>query len=229
MGGACTKCVHFRRARLASQLLATAFQENTDGAEVATALAKIVDEEHKLREAEAETKSKQESSGTDDADRWPARPMTADFCGLQEADDLYRIPSIKNRGLACPDFKEGKPERRACADCAHRVPAGGRTRDLAFESTYAGLLNNAVAAQASPQGPQGLLQSYRAGEAARKALEISAAYETKGLPMQEPEYLDHCGALSTEDEYVVCVLQNPYHTCPSWEPRAGAMKGDAPQ
>jgi hypothetical protein len=55
--GPCAKCVHFRRTRLASQLLAAAFQTNTDGAEIASALAKIVDDEHKLREAEAETTS----------------------------------------------------------------------------------------------------------------------------------------------------------------------------
>jgi hypothetical protein len=215
--GACAKCVHFRRTRLASQLLAAAFQANTDGAEIASALAKIVDDEHKLREAEAETKGKE---GSANRGLWNARPMTSDFCGLEEPKEVYRIAEVKNRDLRCGDFEPGKPERRACEDCAHRVSSQGKDHDYEMEVTFTRLLSNAVAARASSQSAEGLLQSYRAGEASRKALEISAAYESKGRLMAKPEYLDHCAALSTEDEYVVCVLQNPHHTCPAWEPKA---------
>jgi hypothetical protein len=187
------------------------------GAEVATALGKIVEDEQKLREAEAETKSKE---GTAGRDLWFARPMTSDFCGFQESEEVYQIAEVKNRGFSCGDFEEGRPERHACEDCIHRVPSAGLENDHAMEAIYTRLITAAIAVQASPQSPQGLLQSYRAGEATRKALEITAAYSSKGRMMAKPAYLDHCAKYSTEDEYVVCVLHNTHNTCPGWEPGA---------
>jgi hypothetical protein len=217
--GPCTKCVFFRRTRLASQILAAGFQTTTDGAEIASAIGKIVEDEQRLREAEAEAKGKADS---ENRDLWLARPMTSDFCGLEEANEIYRIREVKNRGgVSCDKFDDEKPKRHACEDCAHRVPAEGRQRDYEMELTYTRLLTNAVAARASTGSAEGMLQAYRAGETSRKALEISAVYTSKGRPMAKPEYLDHCAALSSEDEYVVCALQNPHHTCSSWKPTNG--------
>ena len=215
MSGPCTRCVHFRRARPLSQLLRVAFEADTAAAEVTGALAKIVDDEQKLREAEAELKAKE---GAADRDVWAARPLMSDYCGLDEAGEIHRIAEVKNRGLGCEDFEPGRPERHACGDCVHRVPAEGRERDLGMEAIYAGLVRDAAAVQASPQGAQGMLGSYRGGEASGKALEIASAYGAKGRLLTRPEYLDHCDALSSEDEYVVCALQNTHNTCPAWNP-----------
>lgn len=213
--GPCSKCIHFRRARPASQLLQAAFKDDTTAAEVTGALSKITDNEQKLREAEADFKGKE---GSADRDLWPARPQMSDYCGLDEADEIYRIAEVKNRGLGCGDFRSGRPERRACADCRHRVPADGQRRDLAMEAIYTGLVNDAVAVQASPQAPQGLLGAYRSGEGSRKALELSSAYGANGHLLNEPDYLDHCAVLSAADEYAICVLQNTHSTCPAWTP-----------
>ena len=215
MTGACSTCMHYRRTRLASQLLAALFDANTEGAEIAQALAKSSEDEHKLREAEAETKGREGHAGRD---LWAARPATSDFCGFEEQAAIYRIAEVKNRGLDCPDYAAGTPDRHACADCAHRVPAEGRTEDARMEAVYSRLIAQSVAAGASTQSSQGLLQSYRAGETSKKALEIAAAYETKGRLIAKPEYLDHCGKFSNPDEFVICVLQNPHHTCREWTP-----------
>jgi hypothetical protein len=215
MPGACPTCIHFRRARLASQVLASLFNTNTEGAEIAQALSKVSEDEHKLREAEAETKSREGLAGRD---LWAARPMTSDFCGFEEEREIYRIAEVKNRGLGCTDYAAGKPERHACADCAHRIPAEGRQQDIRMEAVYANLMNTAIAAQGSDETSKGLLQGYRSAEASKKALEISATYESKGRLVTKPKYLDHCAKFSSPDEFVVCVLQNPHHTCAAWTP-----------
>jgi hypothetical protein len=205
--------MHFRRARLASQILASLFDTNTEGAEIAQALGKISEEEHKLREAEAETKSREGIAGRD---LWAARPMTSDFCGLEESQEIYRIAEVKNRGLGCKQHAPGKPKRQACADCVHRVPAEGRRQDMRMEAVYADMMKTAIAAQGSTDTSKDLLQGYRSSETSKKALEISAAYESKGRLVTKPKYLDHCGVFSSPDEFVVCVLQNPHHSCPAW-------------
>lgn len=211
--GPCAKCVHFRRARPASQLLKAAFEADLSAGEVTGALTKITDDEQKLREAEADLKGKEASA---DRDLWGARPLMSDYCGLDEADEVYRIAEVKNRGLGCSDFEPGRPDRRACTGCAHRVPAEERQGDLGMEAIYSRMIADAAAVQASPQGAQGLLGAERTGQASRKAFEIASAYGAKGRVLTRPEYLDHCGALSTEDEYVLCALQNTHNTCPAW-------------
>jgi hypothetical protein len=227
MGAACTTCIHYRRARLASQLLGALFDTNSEGAEIAQALAKVSEDEHKLRDAEAETKGPEGLAGRD---LWGARPMTSDFCGLEEDAGIYRIAEVKNRGLSCTDHTTGTPERRACGDCAHRVPAEGRRQDVRVEALYTGLITQSVAAHGSGQTAQALLQSHRAAETSKKALEISAAYESKGRLITKPAYVDHCGKFSTPDEFVVCVLHNPHNTCTEWtpaEPRASTTPEEA--
>lgn len=211
--GACTHCAHFRRARPASQLLSAAIGDATTGAELASAVSKIVEDEQKVRDAESDVKSKE---GSADRQLWPMRPTMSDYCGVDEAKEIYRIAEVKNRGLACGDFREGKPERHACADCSHRIAATGKAKDFALESTHTRLIASAVAVQASPQVPQAMLQAQRAGAVARKALELSSAYAAKGHLLTKPAYLDYCGHFSSEDEFVVCVLQNPHNTCAAW-------------
>jgi hypothetical protein len=226
MNGPCAKCAHFRRARPLSQLLQAAFEADMAAAEVTGALSKIVDDEQKLREAEADVKGKE---GAADRDEWGARPVMSDYCGLDEASGLYRIAEVKNRGRGCEQFEPGRPVRHACDDCAHRVPADGRERARAMESIFARIANDAVAVQASAQGAQGLHGSYRSGEASVKALEISSAYGAKGRLLTRPAYLDHCGALADdEDEYVVCALQNTHNTCPAWAPGVSQLPTGEP-
>ena len=215
--GPCARCAHFRRVRPASQLLAATLGTIEGGAEVANALAKIVEDEQKLREAEADVKSKE---GSADRNLWMTRPMMSEYCGLQENEEIYLICEVKNRGLQCKDFLDGRPEYRACKSCRHHVTSEGRASDHAVEKTYTQMIIGAIAAQASTQTPQSLLQSYRGGIAARKALEIAGAYAAKGRVLAKPQYLDYCAHFSTQDEYVVCVLQNPHNTCPAWQNEA---------
>jgi len=199
--------------RPASQLLSAAFGDSTHGAELSSAVSKIVEDEQKVRDAESDLKSKE---GAADRQLWPMRPAMSDYCGVDEATEVYWIAEVKNRGLACSQFKEGKPERRACADCAHRVAATGQAHDLALEATHARLMTAAVAVQASPQVPQAMLQAQRAGAVARKALELSSAYASKGRLLSKPFYFDYCAHFSSEDEFVVCALQNAHNTCAAW-------------
>jgi hypothetical protein len=197
-----------------SQLLGAAIG-STVGAEVTSALAKITDDEQKVRDGEIDWKSKE---GVVDRDLWGARPMMSEYCGLRETEDVYVICEIKNRGQQCGDFEPGTPERYACTTCGHRVHAPGAARDGATEQRFARMANAAVAVQASTQIAHGLLQSHRAGIAARKALEIGGAYAARGRVITAPEYLDHCSRLSQEGEFVICALQNPHHTCAFWTP-----------
>jgi hypothetical protein len=211
--GPCTKCVHYRRVKPASQLLSTAIGVVAGGAEVAGALAKIVDDEQKVREAETDVKAKE---GVADRQVWAARPAMSDYCGLKEADDIFLICEVKNRGMECKDFHAGQPERRACSNCKHHVGADGTTSDQAMERIYTQMVVTAAATQSSPQVAQGMLQSYRGGSASRKALEVAGAYAAKGWVLAKPQYLDYCRHFSTDDTYVLCVLQNPHSTCPEW-------------
>ncbi|HVR25553.1 MAG TPA: hypothetical protein VMU26_19825 [Candidatus Polarisedimenticolia bacterium] len=217
--GSCTECVHFRRVQPASQLMAAAIGLTAGGSEVANAIAKIVDDEQKLREADADIKSKE---GSADRMYWPAKPVMSEYCGLQEQKDIFFICEVKNRELLCKDFQQGQPERHACAECAHRVPAEGNTQDQRMEQSYTQMITRAVVAQASPQGPQGLLQSYRGGVSARKALEVAGAYAAKGRVLSKPEYLDYCTKFSEKDDYVVCSLQNRHNICWAWEAKEPA-------
>lgn len=215
--GVCSRCVYFRRVKPASQLLSGAIGP-TAAAEITNALAKIVDDEQKVREGEIDVKSK---DGARDRDRWAARPMMSEYCGLQESDDRFFICEVRNRGQQCGDFvdvKEHPPTRRACADCSHRMPGVGARRDEAAVRQFTQLVSAAIAVQASPQIAQGLIKGQRDSTVARKALEVSGAYASKGRMISRPEYLDHCGAMSTDEEFVICALHNVHHTCPEWQP-----------
>jgi hypothetical protein len=211
--GPCTKCVHYRRVKPASQLLSTAIGLVVGGAEVASALAKLVDDEQKVRDAEIDVKAKE---GLADRQVWAARPAMSDYCGLKEADETFLICEVKNRGMECKDFQAGQPERRACSSCRHHVATDGTTTDQGMERIYTQMAITATAVQSSAQVAQGMLQSYRGGSAGRKALEVAGAYAAKGWMLAKPQYLDYCRHFSTDDTYVICVLQNPHHTCPAW-------------
>jgi hypothetical protein len=177
-------------------------------------LAKITDDEQKVRDAEADLKAKE---GTADRQVWPGRPVMSEYCGLREADEAYLICEVKNRGLGCKDFRAGSLERRACNNCQYRVAADGSKVDQTMEQTYTQMIVAATATHSSPQVAQGMLQSYRGGSAARKALEIAGAYVAKGSMLGKPQYLDCCAHFSTSDTYVICALQNAHNTCPSWK------------
>jgi hypothetical protein len=206
-----------------SQLLGSVL--DTTGPEVANALAKILEDEQKLREAEADMKGK-EAAGRDVA--WPMQPTMSDYCGLQDADDVYLIAELKNRDLACEDFSTTPAERHACSDCAHRVAASGPDEDRATEQMYLDMIAGGIATKTPTEGPQSRLKDLRSGVAARRAVELQGAYFAKGRMLTKPGYLDYCGYYSTPDEYAVCVLQNPYNTCPQWNAAAAPSVQSAP-
>lgn len=221
--GVCRDCIYFRRLRPASQLLAAA-TEDAVADEVANALTKVVEDEQKQRDAEAQVKS------TASAERpyWQGRPVMSDYCGLRDSESVYLIAEIKNADGSCADMRPGKPPRHSCQDCVHRVPARGWGRDRRLEDEYSRLTSEAASMQASTQTPESLLQGTREASAARKAFEVTGAYAAKGMLATRPAYLDYCAKRSIEDEFAICVLQNPHRTCRDWEPVDGATQSAAP-
>jgi hypothetical protein len=211
----CTRCVHFRKVKPPSQLLAKAV--GTADGPVAEALEKVLSDEQRMRETEAADKR---SLVGREADSWETRPVMSGYCGFQEAEEIYLLAEVKNRGGGCPDFNPGRPERHACADCAQRVEARGRAIDEGHERAYTQMSVSAIAGHGSTSVPESLLTKYREGVSSRKALELLGAYHAQGEPAMEPMYLDWCRHFSSEDEYVICALRNPHNTCPAWSPAA---------
>lgn len=213
----CEKCIFLRRVRPRSQLLA-AVVDTTDAA-VASALGKIVEDEQKQRDAEAEFKRAQAST---EQSMWPRQPVMSSYCAQQEGDGLYLIAEVKNLGGRCSDFVAGRPERKACSDCQHRIPGAGLERDRQREDLITRLHLEATSAQASTSGPEGMLKARREGVPALKGFELSGAYAADGRLPAKPEYLDYCAALSNDDEYAVCAIVNPHNTCSAWETASAA-------
>jgi hypothetical protein len=211
--GTCEKCIFFRRVRPRSQLLA-AVADITEAA-VSTALGKIVEDEQKQRDSEAEFKRAQ---ATTEQQTWPRQPAMSSYCGRREGEGAYLIAEIKNRGGQCGDYQEGRPDRKACADCRYRVTAAGPARDQGRENLITQMHTEATSAQASTAGPEGMLKAHREGVPARRAFELSGAYAADGRLAVRPEYLDYCGALSAEGEYAVCAIVNPHNCCTAWQP-----------
>jgi hypothetical protein len=209
----CEKCIYFRRARPRSQLLA-AVADTTEAA-VSNALGKIVEDEQKQRDSEAEFKRAQ---ATTEQEPWPRQPVMSSYCGRREGEGVYLIAEIKNRGGQCGDYQEGRPDRKACVDCRYRVTAAGPARDQGREDLMTQMHTEATSAQASTANPEGMLKAHREGVPARRAFELSGAYAADGRLAVRPEYLDYCSALSTEGEYAVCAIVNPHNCCTAWQP-----------
>jgi len=226
--GLCEQCRWFRRPKPASHLLAAVF--TTQHAEVSQALNKIQEDEQKQRDAEAQFKGVQARAGDRDENRrWRMRPAMTEFCAFAEDKGIYYICELKNAGGTCGDFAAGTPERHACSNCRHRGVAEGRRRDQQTEELFARKATEAAIAKSSTKDPEQLLTAHRQGAAARQAFELTGAYNAKGVVAARPGYLDVCAALSTEDEFVVCALQNPWSTCGKWEPaQAVAAPAAAP-
>ena len=220
--GVCRDCIYFRRLRPASQLLAAATRDAVAD-EVANALTKVVEDEQKQRDAEAQVKS------TASAERpyWQGRPVMSDYCGLRDSESVYLIAEIKNADGSCADMRPGEPAPALLSGLRSPGPsAGGRDRRL--EDEYSRLTSEAASMQASTQTPESLLQGTREASAARKAFEVTGAYAAKGMLATRPAYLDYCAKRSIEDEFAICVLQNPHRTCRDWEPVDGATQSAAP-
>lgn len=210
----CEQCMHFRRVKPASQLLDQAIA--TNNAAVANALAKIQEDEQQQKTYEAATLRAMESKEPKEQ-RWAFRPVMSKYCGFREAEGIYLEPAYQNRGGQCTDFMAGKPEKRPCRDCRYRVTARGAQEDQMMEDTIHSMMRRNLAVKA-PAGPaETLLNKHREGVASRKAFEVSGAYAAKGHLMTEPRHLDFCSKFSEDDEFVICVLQNPHQTCPVWE------------
>jgi hypothetical protein len=212
--GPCVKCHWYRPVRPMSQLLARAFP--TSARDVAEALGKVVEDEQKQRDAEAEYKRSQASAGKD---TWAARPVLSDYCGLREAEDRFYIAEVKNAALQCDDFDDAIVPSRACETCRHEVPPEGPASDERREQMYVRLAAQNISADVKQDTTETLLSSYRQGKAARQALEISGSYQAKGSLLSPPAYLGYCDHFSTPNSYVLCLFKNPYDACPAWQTR----------
>jgi len=148
--GICQQCIHYRRVKPASQLLAQA-AATTDAA-ISNALTKIQEDETQQKGYEAQLRAKKENANDE---TWGFRPVMSGFCGLRE-DKLYRdiqegkllmqegeftsrlrelevegylIAEVKNFGGRCQDFEAGQPVKRSCSTCAHRIAPPGTEPD----------------------------------------------------------------------------------------------------
>lgn len=214
--GNCNQCQHFRKAKQPSQLLASVF--TTNHAEVVQALNKIQDDEQKFRESEIDFKRAMASANQE---YWPYRPITSDYCALKEqAEQLYLICEMKNPppGI-CSDFDTTKRSLRSCNECIHKISTNGLARDFEREQQCVNMAASAAFVDASTDPANSLLDAQRKASAERKAYELTAAYHSRGTMSSRPEYLDYCGKLSLEGEgeYVICALNNPWHTCSDWQ------------
>lgn len=213
--GVCGQCIHFRRVRPASQILAAAI--STTDAAISNALLKIQEDEGQQKGFEAQLKNKQALA---DRQAWGHQPVMSDYCGLRESEGVFLIAEVKNRDGSCPDFAAEPRPSRSCATCAHRAVAGGFRADEGLDAAYARMATDSIAVGASASTPEDLLSKHREGAASRRAFELSGAYAAKGSLAAEPRYLDWCRARSASGAHVVCVLANPYDTCAYWSEAA---------
>src|SRR5262249_40591962 len=220
--GICAQCQHFRRARPVSQLLAAVFTNKHS--EISQALNKLVEDERKLRDSEAEYMRAQASSGKSE---FLGRPMMTDFCALQEANGVYIIAQVRNAGGRCADFVSGQRTRQSCSECAHRVPAMGRARDERMDRVLSDVQRSSLSA--GLQGGQGdaMVTNERKDAISRQVFELSGVALAGGEMSTQPEYLDYCDAFSTPGTFVVCALKNPYDSCDHWE-QAGTATAAEP-
>lgn len=221
--GICQQCIHFRRAKQMSQLFAKA--AGTTDAAISNALAKMQEDESQQKSYESQLKTKKETAGDE---VWEFRPAMTNYCGLHEAEDIYLILEVKNLGGRCTEFKEGRPNKQSCDMCAHRVVPQGRARDRQTEEMYSQLASQNIAVGLPTSTPDDLLNKHREGVASRIAFELAGAYDRKGHLLMPPQYLPYCRRLSDDDEYVVCLFQNPHHTCALWESAGERQSASVP-
>ncbi|KAA0231945.1 hypothetical protein EDS67_00690 [candidate division KSB1 bacterium] len=215
--GICQQCIHFRRIKPASQLFVQVI--GTTDAAISTALNKIGEDESQQKGSEAQVKTKRENAN-DEA--WGFRPVMSEFCGLREKEEIYLICGVKNFGGRCTDFKAGSPPTNSCKTCVHRITPQGVARDQKMEEAYGSMARQSSATGSSTSTSDNLLNKHREGVASRKAFEISGAYNAKGRLLTRPNYLDYCGKLSADEEYVICLMHNPHHSCSAWEPTSAS-------
>ncbi|HMD35865.1 MAG TPA: hypothetical protein VKH42_12895 [Vicinamibacterales bacterium] len=216
--GICAQCQHFRRARPVSQLLAAVFTNRHS--DISQALNKLVEDERKLRDSEAEYMRAQASNGKSE---FLGRPMMTDFCALEESNGTYIIAPVRNAGGRCADFVSGQRARQSCSECGHRVPATGRARDEKMDRILSDVSRSSVSAGLKGGQGDAMVTNERKDAISRQVFELSGVALAGGEMSTQPEYLDYCDAFSTPGTFVVCALKNPYDSCDHWE-RAGAAK-----
>lgn len=210
--GICVRCLYYRRKLPMSQILAQII--GTNDANVSNVLVKIVEDERQQESNEAEIIFNKNQVKED---LWDRKPIMTDFCGISEAEDKFFICGIKNDGLKCSDFKEGKPVRNKCTNCVYRIVPDGKKNDLESEKTFSdmALMDTAVGLKSST--PDNLLSKHREGVASRKAFEVNGVYTSNGILSMVPNYFDYCRKFSDEYEYVICAVRNLHNTCPFFE------------
>src|SRR4051812_29626314 len=125
----CETCVHFRSVRPPSHALAGA----VTGMEpkVADTLSQLGQDEDKIEGAEAAAKER--AARTDqEQPEWPTRPLMSAYCGVREANGVFFVAEVKNRGGECGDHTTEGSGRTWCRDCTHRVPGAGVSEDAAM-------------------------------------------------------------------------------------------------
>lgn len=208
----CKECKHFRKVKPASQLFVQAI--GTTDAAISNALVKIQEDENQQKGNEANIRMNMDRN---DKDFWGFQPVMSDFCGLREEEEIYLIKEIKNLGGQCTDFELGHPEKQSCSTCVHRIIPEGVKEDLEMELSLSGLSALSIASGISTNTPDNQLSRYQEGVTSRKAFEMSGVYSAKGILATKPDYFDYCAKFSCDDEYVICLLRNPYNTCSAWK------------
>lgn len=215
MSQTCKQCKHFREAIYASRHFAIAI--DTDAAQVKQAIGQIMENEKRLEGEEARVKlNKARDIDLIEGDaRWDKRPAVSAYCGLHESEGVYLIYQFKNIGDRCYrdklGFEPGSAVGASCNHCTFRMK--GRMKGKTARIVGMAIPRPGLGVNSDLSG------SIFSGFIAQTSDEIIQAYQSNGILLSEPNFLDYCHLHSREDEYVVCVLRNPHNRCPDWTPR----------
>lgn len=210
--GLCQQCIHFRRSKPASQLLAQA--ANSTDAAIGKVLSQVQENESQQKGYEAQYLTKKDLQNDE---RWDYKPAVMDFCGLREAEEIYLITKIKNFGERCTDWKAGRPEKHSCDTCGFQKKPAGESEDAYTVNNLLEQMNMNAAVGTGSSLEENQINKLRENFQQQKAVEISGAYFSQGRLLVRPRYLSYCLHYSEEDSYVICALQNPHSTCAAWK------------
>ena len=204
--GPCTSCKHHRDAASTLPVLRREVGGKF-GPAVRGALQELRRfERDVVQEERAELVYKMTPGQTEE--EWDARPIRYPYCGVEEGDNRYFLPDVKNEKLKCVQFDEGPSSGRTCSSCRHNRRSAAeqvleRLREVISAFTVGG-------ADLWP----GVEEEY----AQVVVEEIETAHRHDGVLPNAPSSLPLCKSLSGGGRFVVSVLHNPADGCEEWAP-----------
>jgi len=202
--GPCGECTHYRVETWVFQRLG--LLRVLRDAESRKAIKEYQDQE--MKNFEHECIQKINGHGPEES-IWPGKPEISAHCAVDEQQQVYYIAEIKNAGCRCRQYQQRAPANRSCETCHHRRTAEGASVDAErireLTTMYALGYDNVHYE----------LQQYQQSIGPKKAAEIHELMINK-TSLSEPNYLEHCAALSRHGAFVMCVNANRYNVCEQW-------------